>query len=141
MEEVRHVLKKELRLHFRRVRRVPIQANSERCLVLRQSYSLEMLKLLAGKKRVLNVDESLISETEYGRRMWCPSTAPATVTERAVSTRLALIAALDTDGAVYFSLTTANTDWRVMRCFLGYLSRRLDGEDASWRESTVVLLD
>ncbi len=44
--KVRTMLKKELGLGYRRARQVPIQGNSERCLVLRQQYSLKMLGLI-----------------------------------------------------------------------------------------------
>ena len=77
-----------------------------------------MLECLSKQTRVINIDESWISETEYSRRMWCPAKVPCTVTEKALSTRLALIAALDTDGRVYFSLTHANTDSNVMLLFI-----------------------
>ena len=51
-------MKKVLGLRYRKIRRHPIQANSERCLVQRQQYALGMLDVLASGKRVLNVDES-----------------------------------------------------------------------------------
>ena len=57
-----------------------------------------MLKLIEKNTRIINVDESWLSETEYSRRMWCQAKAPATVTDRGITPRLALIAALDSDG-------------------------------------------
>lgn len=54
--------------------------------------------------------------------MWCPTKAPATVTDKGITPRLALIAALDTEGQVYFSLTHAVTDSDVIATFL----KRLD---------------
>ena len=77
-----------------------------------------MLELYAQGKRIINIDESWIAEREYGRRMWCPSRAPATITDRSITPRLALIAALDTEGLVYFSLNHSNTDHIVMATFL-----------------------
>ena len=77
-----------------------------------------MLEILSQGKRIINVDESWISETEYSRRMWCPTNAPCTITDRAVNPRLALIAALDTDGRIYFSLNHSNTDSDVILLFL-----------------------
>ena len=44
--------------------------------------------------------------------------APCTITDHAVNPRLALIAALDTDGRVYFSLNHSNTDSDVILLFL-----------------------
>ena len=77
-----------------------------------------MLPLLAEGKRILNVDESWLNEDNFIRRIWCPGQAPATVSAKAVNPRVSLIAALDTDGRVFYSLTQANTDQKVMLVFL-----------------------
>ena len=100
-----------------------------------------MLQLLADGKRVLNIDESWISETEYSRRMWCPTKSSGSVTERTVSPRLALLAALDTEGKVYFALTHAITDSDIIMLFLSHLVRQLALEKPDFRDSTVILLD
>jgi len=55
--------------------------------------------------------------------------------------RLSLIAALTTDGEVYFSLTHAMTNADVMLLFMANLVRKLDGELLFWKEETVFLLD
>ena len=52
-----------------------------------------------------------------------------------------MIAALDTEGRVYFSLTHANTDSDVMLVFLSKLTESLDLEIPGWQQDTVVLLD
>ena len=49
-QAVRQVFKKSMGLSFRRVRKVPVQANLDRCLVLRQQYALAMLSLLGSGK-------------------------------------------------------------------------------------------
>ena len=55
--------------------------------------------------------------------------------------RLSLIAALDNDGRVYFTLTHANTDSDVMLVFMRHLVMQLDREDPDWKKKTVFLLD
>ena len=55
--------------------------------------------------------------------------------------RLTLIAALDTEGRLYFALTHANTDSDVLLVFMKHLMRQLDSEDPGWQEKTVFLLD
>ena len=67
---------------------------------------------------MINIDESWIAETEYSRRIWCPAKAPATITDKSINPRLALIAALDSDGHIYFALTHAITDSNVISSFL-----------------------
>ena len=64
-----------------------------------------MLDLLKQGKRIINVDESWIAETEYSYRMWCPKKAACTIGDKQIQPRLALIASLDTDGNVFFALT------------------------------------
>ena len=66
--------------------------------MLRQQYALKMIDLLAQGKRIICVDESWISDTEYSRRLWCPKTDNGTITQKAVSPRLALLASIDSDG-------------------------------------------
>ena len=45
-QTVRKVLREELHLRYRRTKKVPQQANSQRCKVLRQQYALTLLSLL-----------------------------------------------------------------------------------------------
>ena len=126
-------MRKQLRLGYRKASPVPIQANSERCLVLRQQYAIRMIGLLLASKRIINIDESWVNQTQYNRRMWAPSTSPATVTGKMIAPRLSLIAALDTDGRVYFSLLHANTDSDIMMLFMTHLFRQLDAETPDWK--------
>ena len=125
-------MRKELRMGYRLAKQVPIQSNSERCLVLRQQYALKMLPELKVGRRVINVDESWLNSTRFLRRMWAPSDAAATFTDKQVAPRISLLLALDTDGRMWFALTQANTDSDVMTTFLRYLARQLDREDAGW---------
>ena len=108
---------------------------------MRQQYALVMLPLLEKGTRILNIDESWLNETNFVRKIWCPPQSPATVQSRPISYRIALIAALDTEGCIYYSLTQANTDQNVMLVYLQYLVEQLDLSRPSWRDETVLLLD
>ena len=52
-----------------------------------------------------------------------------------------MLATLDTDGRVFFSLTHANTDSQIMIMFLSTLCRKLDAEIPNWKEDSIFLLD
>ena len=80
-----------------------------------------MLDILSEGKRVICVDESWISDTEFNSKMWCPKASNATVSQKAVSPRLAFIASIDTDGRIYFALSHANTDGDTMSLFIDHL--------------------
>ena len=82
--QVRIVLRKDLHMGYRMVKTVTVQANSERCLVLRQQYAFRMLPLLESGRRIINIDESWLNQTRFIRRLWVPSDAAATFTDKQV---------------------------------------------------------
>ena len=69
-------------LGYRLAKTVPIQSNDERCLVLRQQYALRILPLLESGRRIINVDESWLTGTHFIRRIWVPTNAPGTFTDK-----------------------------------------------------------
>ena len=140
-QTVRQVFKQSMGLSFRRVKKVPVQANLDRCLVLRQQYALVMLSLLGSGKRIIVVDETWLSESNYIRKAWCWPGTPGTVATSPVQPRLSMVTALDTDGRVYFSLSHANTDQDTYMLFLRHLIAQLDLETPGWQESSVLLAD
>ena len=71
----------------------------------------------------MNVDESWIAETEYSRKIWVPTDAEATVSTKPMSMKVAIIAALDTHGRVYFALTHSITNSEVIGMFFSHLCR------------------
>ena len=52
-----------------------------------------------------------------------------------------MIAAIDTEGSLYMSLTQFNTDSDAMLMFMTHLCRTLTAESKDWREDTYWLLD
>jgi len=63
------------------------------------------------------------------------------VNTKEVSPRISFIAALSTDGEIYFSLTQVNTDAEVKQLFLTELAATLDLERPLWRKNTIILMD
>ena len=137
----REVMRKEMKMGFRKTNVVPIQSNLPRCLVLRQQFALRMIPLLESGRRIINVDESWLNSTRFIRRSWIPTDAPGTYSDKQVQPRISLIVALDTDGRIWCALTQANTDSDVMTMFLRYLVRELDRESPGWQENSTILLD
>ena len=100
-----------------------------------------MIQLLKENKRIINIDESWIAEIDYSRKMWCPSKAPCTVSEKSIGIRHSFIVALDTDGHVYYALTHANTDSDFILSFIRRLTIVLNNESPDWKENSIILLD
>ena len=109
--------------------------------MLRQQYALKMLPLLESGRRIINVDESWLNQTRFIRKIWVPTDTAATISDKQVQPRISLLAALDTNGGIWFALTQANTDADVMATFLRALVQQLDQETPGWQENTTILLD
>ena len=67
---IREVMKVELGMSYKKVLPVAIKANSERNLVLRQRFALELIELLQKGKTVLNIDETWLGMSDFRRRKW-----------------------------------------------------------------------
>ena len=63
--EIIKILKEEIGLRYKMLKVVPKQGNSDRSLYLRQRFAMKLLDLLKGGKRILNVDETHINESNY----------------------------------------------------------------------------
>ena len=111
---------------YRMIRRIPIQANSDQSLIKRQQYALKMIELLKKGKTILNVDESWISVSSFTRKQWCPTDGTGTVSNKSLSMKVAVIAAIDTEGRVYFALTHSLTNSEVIGMFFDHLCKILD---------------
>ena len=104
-------------------------------------FAKNLVSLISEGKRILNIDETLINNLFFPRRKWRQHGSVQSTANKIVNPRVSLIAALDTEGDVYLSVTQVNTDSDVMRLYLSRLAMQLDFERPDWRKSTVFMLD
>ena len=102
------ILKQDLEMRFIKVKKVPQTANSTRNLCMRQRYGQKALELLHGQKRILNLDETWIGQTNFSRYRWQPKDNHVSDTIDPVVPRISMIAALDNYGDLYISLLQSN---------------------------------
>ena len=102
---------------------------------------MKLLELLEDGKRILNIDESWLSGTNFKRAKWREHGQTNSDPIKIVNPRISVIAAVDTEGDVYMSLTQVNTDVPVMKLYLSRLAMQLDQDRPGWRTDTVFLLD
>ena len=139
--KILHVLKRQLQLSYRKVKRVPFQGNSERNKVLRFLYARRMLEIYQSGKRIINVDESWIPSADFRHRRWKRRGMLNTVPDKLLSQKLNIITAMSSEGEVWIALTTCNTDSNVLMLFMTRLATELTKTSKDWRSSTVFLLD
>jgi len=113
-------------MSYRRLNRLPVQTNTQRCLVLRSLYAHRMLHFLHEGYRVINVDESWLATNDCRRYKWGVRGKPNTLSMPALSSKVNLVAALDTDGNVFLSVLQCNVDTPVFLSFMARLVAVLD---------------
>ena len=91
-----------------------------------------MLNLLHDSRRVINIDETWLNETNFSRRTWARKDGLGNSMLNVISPRISMIAAVDTEGHAWFTLSHANTDSNMMSLFLYYLTKTLDRETPGW---------
>ena len=95
---VRSVLHNDFNMRYRVLKKVSFQGNSERCLVMRMRYAKKMLELLKQGVRVINIDETWLPHLDFRNKKWRLRGEQNTVSYKALSHRVNMIAALDTEG-------------------------------------------
>jgi len=138
---VSRVLRGRFGMRYRRVQHVAFTGNSERCLALRQLFAERLLHQLQKGTRFLNVDESWINSGDMRHMKWRKKGQTNSISDKAIQPRLSVIAAIDTEGEAYLSLSIANTDSDTFRLFIQKLAKKLDQDRPGWKEDTTVLID
>lgn len=70
LTQVRKVLRENLNMRYRVIKKVEYRGNSERCLVTRMLYAKQMLELLGEGKRIVNIDESWLPGLDFRSKKW-----------------------------------------------------------------------
>ena len=126
---------------FRRVVRVGYSPNEDAQLRLRHDFAAKYLEVLAAGKRVINLDESLVNQLNFSRKLWLKKGSRHVVLKKVVNPQVVLIAAVDSNGGVYMSFSQANTNAWTFQLFVEELVKVLELEDEHWKANTILLLD
>ena len=95
-------------------------------------YAKKMLALLDQGARVINIDETWLPHLDFRNKKWRRRGEENSMSSKPLSQRVNMIAALDTNGRLYLSLTQFNTDSDVMLMFLSRLAQVLSQESKEW---------
>ena len=62
---IQNVLRNNLGMRYKKVKRIAFQGNSPRNIILRQQYAKVMIDLLLKRKRIINCDESWLNHADH----------------------------------------------------------------------------
>lgn len=102
---VRQVLSNDFNMSYRVLKKVAYLGNTERCLVTRMLYAKKMFTLLEEGARIINIDETWLPHLDFRNKKWRQRGMENTMAVKPLSHKVNMIAAIDTDGRLYVSLT------------------------------------
>ena len=88
-----------------------------------------MFDLLDQNVRLVNIDESWIPAKDNRYMKWRAAADSNSVAIKKLSRRITILAAIDTRGNVYQSVSQHNSTAQTMRVFITQLVEVLDNED------------
>ena len=139
--QVAKIMKVDMGLQYRRIQTVALHTNSDKNRILRQQFAMQLVTLLRQGKRIINVDESWLSTSDFRSMKWRAHRSNNSLPKAQMAPRISMIVGIETSGAVYLSLLQSNNDSRTMELFFKSLSKKLDAERPGWRKNTVILMD
>ncbi len=100
-----------------------------------------MLKVVHSGTRVINIDETWLSHTDFRSCKWGVQGSANSKAIKSLAPRISLIVGLSSDGEIYCSVTQVNTDSSMLMMFISRLAAILSKKNHNWRENCVLLLD
>ena len=138
---VQQVMRKDLRMRYKIVKPLSWMANSQKNLILRQRFALAFFEIDLQKKTVLNIDETWLGMSDFRRRKWRPHRHTNSVAKLTIAPRISMVAGIDSNGEVFFSLLQANSNSEVMLLVFQNLIMTLDKARPGWRSTHIILMD
>lgn len=128
-------------MRYKKVQKTAYQGNSQRSLVLRHLCAKDMLDILNGDMIVINIDESSFIEADYRRQKWRQRQETNSISQKDISPRINVFAAIDTEGRSYLSITQCINNHEIFCLYLSKLVSKLQKERPNFRENTIFQLD
>ena len=99
------------------------------------------IQFLAQGKNIINIDESVLNQTDERQRGWCQPGQRNMVTTMQRLRSLSIIAAVSSEGRFMFTINSGINNSNTYMLFLIKLSNFLDSINGKWREKTVIMVD
>ena len=112
-------------MSYRKIYKKELLANTIKAKQKRQYASYLFAKTIADGKRIINIDESTLDQTNFVRRGWGRRGRKLFTQKSARLARFNIIAAASSDGAVWFSINNGKNNSVTFWNFLLSLSLRL----------------
>jgi hypothetical protein len=96
---------------------------------------------LKQNKHIINIDESIVSETDHRNKSWSVANKPAFTDNSQRLGRVSIIAGVSSRGNLYYTINLGNNNSEKVWLFILKLCKHLQSKDSNWRKNTIIMLD
>ena len=99
------------------------------------------IKYLTEGKRIINIDESNVEETDARKRGWYFPRKKNQQTRNSRINAVNIIAGVSNLGDFMYTVNSGKTETDTFFLFLMKVMRQLSVENINWRDETIIMLD
>ena len=130
-----------MNVSYRLVRPITSQHNNPSAKLQRQLAASYFIRNMIRGKRIINVDESVIRQTDHRKRGWIAREKHNMVVQSSRLNCVNIIAGISSYGEFFFTVNQGKTNGITFLYFLTKLISELDSIDSEWRRNTVIMVD
>ena len=134
-------MKDDFNKSYKRTRKYKIDVNTHDYKLKRYYFAKFILQKLNQKKKLVFYDETWFDKFNYIRYEWTDRGEPARGLEKPACPRITVVAAVDSDGNKYASITQSNSTRYTTQVYLFQLITLLEKEDNDFRDKTILVFD
>lgn len=138
---MRQYLHQKLGMTYKMIKPITVNHNFLLNKLKRQFAAAQYIEMMFQKKTIINIDESVFSETDSRHRGWW---YPYMKNQNTRTSRLAsinLICAISNKGQLFFTINSGRTNSDTFFFFIMKLIEQLQQKSKTWRQNTIFLLD
>lgn len=134
-------LKHDLGLSYKKVSMLGLRHNIASSKLQRQHAAYHYLSLMAQGVNIINIDESILSQTDFRKKGWSIIGQPAYTQSSQRLSRVSIIGAVSSKGHFYYTVNLGANNSEKIWLFMLKLITHLESQDQLWRSKTVLMLD
>ena len=97
-------------MKYRKVKHVPLGANTDRNMILRQRWVMAVINKDHKFRVYLNIDETWLGMSDFRRMKWQAPGTTNSIAAFQMAPRVTMLVAADSLGNIYFALSQSNSN-------------------------------
>lgn len=130
-----------MHMSYKKIKKISFRHNVLSSKLQRQYAAKQLITNLYSGMTVINIDESIISETDYRNKGWSPIGKSAYTEQSQRLGKVSIIGGVSSKGDFYYTINLGTNNSETIWYFLLKLCNHLNRQDKDWRSKTILMID